>query len=295
MNLKIRTSEKATSKSASRGSKKDVIDINFSVKEVNEFLRKKYGYGIWNFLYSLYETAKLYSIFEDKKEIDVLQNKAEKLRSAKSKLIENIDQFLIDTDVWEEIKKKYPDMDLKWTPKKREKFIIKYFNLNQFFKSIDERIENINYKIKFLEIYGVKLKKIRIKPRNFIILLWSYVMIKGKNEEDVDFKNISALFNWFSINKNWKTFFKGPELISPKSPKLTYYKYKKYSKSEIYDNLAFYFYIMCFPDIAEPLIRMFPNPFELSKLELKGTYEIAESELKKIFNKQIRLKITEKF
>jgi hypothetical protein len=281
---KIRTFEKARSKSASRKSKKTVIDINSSVREVDEFLKKRYGYGIWNFLYSLYETVTLYRIFEAKKEINVLQNKVKKLRSAKSKLIENVDQFLIDTDIWEGIKSKYPDMNLKWTPKKREKFIIRYFNLNQLLKTVDERIENINHKVKFLEIYGLKLKKIRIKPRNFVFLLWSNVMIKGKNEEDVDFKNINALFNWFSINKNWKTFFKGPELISPETPKLTYYKYVKYSKSKLYDDLAFYFYVMCFPDIAEPLIRMFPNPLELSKLDAKGIYKIPESKLKGIFH-----------
>lgn len=285
MNDKIRTFEKARSQSASQKSKKTVMDINSPIKEVNGFLKKKYGYGIWNFLYSLYETVVLFRIFEAKKEIKVLQDKIKKLKSSKDKLIENIDQFLMDTDILDGIKIKYPELNLKWTTENRKKFIVKYFNINQFFKPIDERVDRIDYKVKFLELYGPRITRLRIRPRNFVMLVWSNVMTKEKNEGDVDFENISALLNWLSVNRNWKFFFEDSLLISPQTPKLTFNRYVKFLKDDFYKELAFYYYVMCFPDIAEPLIKMFPNPLELSKQEAKGIYKITENKLKEIFYK----------
>jgi len=106
-------------------------------------------------------------------------------------------------------------------------------------------------------------------------------MIKEKNEKKVDFGNISVLLNWFSLNKNWASMFKRKNMISPRTPELTYNKYIKFAKNEKYIQAANYFYITCFPDIAEPLIRMFPNPFDLVKQEIEGKKIMAKDEYKR--------------
>jgi hypothetical protein len=280
---KVRTFEKDKSKRASKKSKMHVMHISSSYEEVDEFLKKKYGYGLWYFIYSLYDIAVLMKLRDLKKEINELLYRAKKLEIAKRKIIENVDQFLIDTNTWEGIKRNYPDLNIKWTTEKRERFIISDFNLNKFFRSINEQIEKINKRIKFLELYTTQAPDTRIKPRNFIILVWSKVMIEKENEENIDFINISALLNWFSVNKNWSSFFKSTELISFETPELTYSKYIKYAKNKKYEKLSTLEYILCFPDVAESATRMFPNPLDYLKIELEGRYRILKKELEGTF------------
>jgi len=178
MRHKIRTSEKAKSKSASPKKPIKEISINSSYQEVDEFLKKRYGYGIWNFIYSLYWVAALYKLYDLRGEIALLKDKVHKLKSAKTRLIENIDQFLSDTDLWKIIKRSYPDLNIRWTPDKREKFIASNFNVDRFFKIVEGYTERINNRIKYLEIYTrFPGRKLRISPRNLIILIWSIIMV----------------------------------------------------------------------------------------------------------------------
>lgn len=285
---KIRTFEKARSKRASPKKRIENISITSSQRDVDEFLKKRCGYGIWNFIYSLYWVAALYNIYDLRGEIKLLNAKVHKIKSAKTRLIENIDQFLIDTDIWKGIKRGYPELKIRWTPDIREKFIANNFQLDRFFKIVDDRIEKINRRIKLLEIYiRIPAKKLRITPRNLIILVWSHVMVTEEDEEKIDFENISVLLNWFSLNKNWTGFFKSTKLVSPKTPELTYNKYVKFAKDREYHSLSTYLYIDCFPDIANPLISMFPNPFDLVKLEIKGKKSMAKDEFEEAFKSTI--------
>ena len=222
------------------------------------------------------------------KEITLLEAKAYKLKSAKTRLIEKIDQFLIDSVIWEEIKRGYPELKIKLLPDEREKFIVKNFHLDRFFKIIDDRIEKINNRIKFLEIYSrIPGKKLRITPRNLVILIWSKVMEKRKKEGDIDFENISLLLNWLSLNKNWASMFKSIRLVSSKTPELTYNRYIKFAKDEGYHDISNFFYVTCFPDIAKSLTHMFPNPLDLVNYELEGKKIMAKNEFEKAIKKPV--------
>jgi len=230
----------------------------------------------------------MYKLYKMRAEIALLKDEVHKLKSVKTRLIENIDQFLIDTDIWKIIKRSYPDLNIKLTPDKREKFIASNFNVDRFFKIVEGYTERINSKIKYLEIYtSFPGRKLRISPRNLIILIWSKIMVAEGNEEKIDFENISVLLNWFSLNKNWAGMFKSTKLISPKTPELTYNRYIKFAKDEEYHSLANYLYIDCFPDIAEPLIQIFPNPFDLVKLDLEGKKSMAKTEFENTIKKSV--------
>jgi len=285
---KIRTFKKVKSKRASPQLKVKEISINSSHQEVDEFLKEKYGYGIWHFIYSLYWAATLYKLHNLKKEIALLEARVRKLKAAKARLIENIDQFLKDADIWEGIKRGYPELGIKWTPDNREKFIVSNFQLVRFLKIIDDRIEKINRRIGFLQIYTkFPGKRLRITPRNLIILIWSKVMLKEGNKEKIDFENVAILLNWFSLNKNWADMFKTTKLVSSETPRLTYHKYIKFAKNEKYDLLSTYLYIESFPDISERMIHMFPDPFELVKQEIESRKIMAENEFEKATRKAV--------
>jgi hypothetical protein len=287
MSDKIRTFKKAENKSASPKIIKN-IGIDSSQKDIDKFLKERYGYGIWNFTYSFYWVAIFYNFRDMSKEVDLLRAKIKKLQSAKSRLIENIDQFLIDTDIWEIIKRSHPDLIKKWTTDKRRKFIEANFNVDRFFQIVSGYIERIKKRSRFLELYTkIPAERLRITPRNLIILVWSYVMRKGDDEEEIKFENISALLNWFSINKNWASMFKSTGSVSLKTPELTYNKYIKFAKDEGHQNLSNYIYVICFPDIADPLINMFPDPYDLIKLEIENKKLMTEKEFKKIIKKSV--------
>jgi hypothetical protein len=264
-----------------RASKSQMIDPNFSVIEVDKFLKEKYGYDIWNFLYSIFEMKLLYEIVDQKKEIKVIRKNINRLKSEKKKLIENIDFFMINTSAWDEMKNQYPETNIKWTPNNKNKYIIEHFNLNDIFTHINQRIIVMNRKIEFLKLYGPSITRLRISPINFIILIWSYVMTTGEKDDDVDFENIAALLNWFLVNLKLKNIFKDSSLISTNTPKLTYNKYRKYSKKGYYDGLAYYHFILCFPDIAEPLKQFFPNPIDLVKQNAEEILELSRRRFKK--------------
>ena len=281
---KIRTFEKPKLKRAFKNSKLTVIDINSTDKEIDEFLKEKYGYGLWEFIHSLYTIVHLYGLRDLKREIKTLQEKINKYTSAKRKLNENSDQFLIDTDIWKVIKKIHPDENIKFTTNYRKKFIMKHFNLNPYFDTVNELIGSTKRRIKYLEIVGYKGIILRIKPRNLIILVWSFAMKKGEKEEDIDFKNIQILLNLFSGKKGWRNYFKKPELISEKTPELTYNKYIKYPKDKKYKDFAFCIYFLCFEDITEELKRIFPDPLEHRNFQLEAMAEIAAQEVKKVIN-----------
>jgi hypothetical protein len=81
--------------------------------------------------------------------------------------------------------------------------------------------------------------------------------------------------------------FKSTKLVSQKTPELTYNKYIKFAKDKEYYSLSSCLYIDCFPDIAEPLIGMFPNPFDLLKHELEGKKIMAKDEFEKTIIKSV--------
>jgi len=112
-------------------------------------------------------------------------------------------------------------------------------------------------------------------------------MFTEGNEEKIDFENIGVLLNWFSENKNWTGFFESTKKVSLKTPELTYNKYIKFEKDEEYHSASCCLYIDCFPDIADPLIEMFPNPIDLVKYELGGKKIMAKNEFEKAIKKPL--------
>lgn len=288
MSDKVRSSIKAESKRASPLKKIESISLDSSIKDVDRFLEDNYGYRIWNFIYSLHSISTMYMKHTTgNKQLDSLKAKKKKLESAKTKLMENIDDFLSDTDLWEILRKNYPDKYSRWTVGNKEIFITKYFNIERFFKTVDEYMAWIENRIKYYEIYNkIPTDRLRINPRNLAILIWSNVMLKKSDKEDIDFENISILLNWCSINKNWSEFFKKKNILSHKTPELTYNKFIKFAKNEAYLNLSNYLYITCFPDIADPLMNIFPDPFDLIKHEIESDKILAKRQLEKTLKGQ---------
>jgi len=181
------------------------------------------------------------------------------------------------------IKRNYPDLKIKWTAKKREKFIIKYFNLKDFFEDLDGQIKRIEKRIKFLELYTGDAPIMRINPRNFLILVWSHIMRDKRNEEKIEFGDIAALLNWFSLHRKWSTLFESKKIISPQTPRLTYNKYIKFAKNDKYEELSTLKYNFCFPDIAEAIEKYIPNPLDYIKIETEYRYIRSKRELEGIF------------
>lgn len=214
---------------------------------------------------------------EEKKKITSFQAEIDKLLGAKRKLIEEIDQFFIKTGIWEALKRELSSNAPPLTVPIKEKYIHKRFQLDQFFDPIEKKIDFCKNAIEILKRYGVNLLSIRIKPKNFVILLWANVMKNKKGK--IDFKNMQLLFNWFLKTRGWSSYFSGCPSISANTPKLTYNKYVTFAKNDMYDDLAFVMYIDCFFDITDLLKRMFPNPLDYMKIQAKGIASIAKSNL----------------
>ena len=235
---------------------KQRIDIKWSKEKLDSFLKEKYGYGIWEFELSLYQTYVMYS-HGLRIRYDILEGKRiRQLRNLKRKILELIDKYLSDINFYKYSLKGTLPKNLtgvsKWTKENREKFIIKKFKIEQLFSIIDLQIE---HQIGFAAIaeidallWGVEWP-IRLKPLNFVLLIWSYTMKRRKN---VDWINMGELLSWFSNNvkeRNLSNFFdfdKGDSYL-PGKLRLSKNKYK----SSKYDKLASSIYMNNFKNVKE--------------------------------------------
>lgn len=269
--------KKTKNKRASGRSSFRTIREDWTNGEVDKFLTDNFGYGFWEFLFSLYSVVHFFGIMEEKKKITSFQKEIDKIVGAKRKLIEEIDQFFIKTGTWEAFKRELSSNAPPLTVAIKEEYIQKRFMLDQFFDPIEKKIDFYKNAIEILKRYGVNLLSIRIKPMNFIILLWAKAMKDKKGE--IDFKNIQLLLNWFLKTKGWSSYFSGSQSISANTPELTYNKYIAFAKSDLYDNLTFIMYVDCFVDITDRLKRMFPDPLDYMKIQAAGVASIAKTNL----------------
>lgn len=254
---------------------KQRIDIKGSKEKLDSFLKKKYGYGIWEFELSLYQTYIMYfhglriryHILEEKR--------IRQLRNLKRKILELIDKYLSDINFYKYSLKGTLPKNLtgisKWTSENRDKFIIKNFKIEQLFSIIDLQIE---HQIAFESIaeidaslWGIE-SPMRLKPSNFLILIWSYAM---KERNKVDWINMEKLLSWFSNNvketdlSNFFDFDKG-DSYQPETLRLSRNKYK----SSKYDKLANYIYINTFKNVKEEFKKKYPGFINTIKLLYVG-------------------------
>jgi len=266
--------KKTKNKRALRRSPGNTIKEDWTNREVDNFLTDNFGYGLWEFLLSLYSVVHFFGIMEEKKKIKSFQAEIDKIMGAKRKLIEEIDQFFIKTGIWAALKRKLSDNAPPLTDAIKREYIHKRFKLDQFYDPIEKKIDFCKNAIEILKRYGVNLLSIRIKPKNFVILLWAKVMKNRKGR--IDFKNIQLLLNWFLKKKGWSRYFCGSLWISAATPELTYNKYIAFAKNDLYDDLTSVMYVDCFVDIIDRLKRMFPNPFDYMKIQAEGIASIAK-------------------
>lgn len=257
---------------------KQKIDIKWSKEKLDCFLKEKYGYGIWEFELSLYKTYIMYYHGLRIKEYILQDKRIRQLRNLKRRILELIDNYLSDINFYKYSLKGTLPKNLtgisKWTSENREKFIIKNFKIEQLFSIVDELIE---HQIMFEAIsemdallWGVEWP-MRLKPPNFLILIWSSAMKKGKKP---DWINMENLLNWFSKNLdevNILDFFGLEKCNAPSSEtlRLTRNKYK----SSKYDKLANYTYINTFKNVKEEK-KKYPKYINMIKLLYGGEKEM---------------------
>lgn len=247
------------------------IDVRWDKEKLNSFLKQTYGYGIWEFELSLYQIYIMYFHGLGVRAQGLVEKRIKQLENIKRKILELMDKFLTDINFYRNSLKAMHAKNLtgisKWTTENREKFIIKNFKIEQLFSIINKQIQHQMTFEAMSEIdgsvWGVE-SPMRLKPLNFLVLVWSYAMKKGKK---VDWINMENLLKWFSKkakNPALSSFFefdKG-ERYPPEILRLSRNKYKN-SK---YDKLAHYIYKSLFKDAKEELRKEYPEIINRLKL-----------------------------
>ncbi len=156
---------------------------------VDSKLTKKLTYGLYDFAFSLIEIQRKWSsyIFNiDKKRIhwvDFWKEEKEKFEKLKRHIINKIDGHLRRTDFW--------NPKAKWTIPGKIEYIVGKYEIEPFFKVLDEEINKFENASKMPRKRG---KPIHLKSK--IVLLWSLVI---ESRRGVDWKTISELIDWFSF------------------------------------------------------------------------------------------------
>ena len=109
-------------------------------------------------------------------------------------MIENIDNFLTKTKLWDKIKKN----QLKGA-------ILTHERKASYIKSsfIDEKIKFYKRRIAILRSFPMKTeeRKKRIKPQTLIALVWYLAVQFGDNTKSQKFEDVALLMNWFFYNE----------------------------------------------------------------------------------------------
>lgn len=253
------------------------IDIEWSKEKLDSFLKEEYGYGIWEFEFILAFTHGLFSEKEDQEIQKFIEKRVQELESIKSKIIELLDDFLIEINFYDLNNKLNWTKTTKWIPQKRANFIIKNYKLSQFFSVIDGQIKKYKDRRSQMNeehpLVPYPIHPIYLKPINLVVLTWSYAMKKGKK---TDWINMENLLNWFSKNLdevNILDFFGLEKCNAPSSEtlRLTRNKYR----CTRYDILAIINLILFFKEkrVKNEGKEKFPKPLIETEEFLKGSYK----------------------
>jgi len=85
------------------------FEVESQRDDVDEYLREVYGSGLTNFEFSLRNIMAFYSLIDLKQKETLFRERINVLETEKILLIENIDDFLTKTKLWDEIKKNQID------------------------------------------------------------------------------------------------------------------------------------------------------------------------------------------
>jgi len=249
------------------------ISSESTIEEIDKKLQERYTYGFWEFSYSLIIVTLYFLTYKKKRgKKSLLEKKIRQLNIEKSRVIENIKQLLIKTDIWEVIKKERADIQILAT--KENEFIINKLNLKVLFEVLEKRIGRLENDLKLLDKvhYKIPVKKLNINTCTLTILVWSLAMkVEDKINYD-DFQFISELIEWFSINKKWNQFFERIPQLSKDTIRISYRRHMK--NTGRYKEIANMFYINCFSEITDELKSIFPNPFIFAIWEYENIHPI---------------------
>ena len=241
---------------------KKLIDKKWSKEELDSFLTREYGFGIWEFECIFSIVYGLYDEKADKKIFEHLERRTDQLKELKMKTIELIDDFLIGANFYNLNKQINLTETKKWTPQARYRFIIRHYNLSPFFTVINEQSAYLKEQIDRFFNQDSKLLRfpVFLKPFNFLVLIFSYAIKRGSQ---VDWINMEKLFNWFSkklIEIDLIDYFGYKDGFSP-SPEILRFTRNKYRKKN-YNILAKKYFVLFFKIKKAEGKKKFPNPLD---------------------------------
>ncbi|HEB34727.1 hypothetical protein LCGC14_0592000 [marine sediment metagenome] len=176
---------------------KQRIKPNFTEKEIDSFLKENYGYGIWEFESSLLHVYTWHISKKEEKVFQFIEKRIKQLENLKRKIIELLDDYSSEIDLYGLYNSLRPAKIIKWTPSERKKFIIKYFKLSSFNSVINKQFKRYQEHTSYMKEDALEPAQFRmyLKLINLVILIWSYFMRRGSK---VDWINMEILLNWFS-------------------------------------------------------------------------------------------------
>ena len=119
------------------------IKSDWSKEDLDDFLKKRYGYGYIQFEKSLEQVHLLYSFRKENAVKKSISEEINTLTKIKDKTDELLDNFLCNIHFYENSKVfRLPDRKngIKWPTDKKRDFIEKTFKLSQFYSTIDNLI-----------------------------------------------------------------------------------------------------------------------------------------------------------
>ncbi len=251
---------------------KQVIELNFKKDEVDSFLKNKFGYGILEFELSILQTYMTFYYKNGVKVGRIADERVKQLINLKGKRIELFDDFFTEIKMYKHFKNIFLKIGIsKWTPANKKKFITEKYKIDQVFQIIDEQIKNYLTIDKNLDthsaLWGIE-SMLYIKPINFLVLIWSYAMKKGKN---IDWINMHNLMHWFSKTINETTLLEFLEFRDKwdQSSETLRSISNKYQNTK-YNELAYYIYLNFFEKADKEYKKKYPQMISTLKKKYVG-------------------------
>ena len=202
-----------------------------SKREVDTYLKEKYGLRLDTFLYSLNKIAAFHHLVILGRSVSNLEREIQNIEAQKLWLLKSLKRFLDKTGqiiiIERKIKKRWsaiPD-------NRKDKIIIEEFNLKGKFDFIENQISYIRKKIVLFRGLGKAAAESRrfIEPITLASLVWARALRKNKT---TSYKDIELLFVWISNNrkKEMRKLFGRQFIVTAKDIYIANIRYyKKYS------------------------------------------------------------------
>ena len=179
-----------------------VYDVDSPPRRVSNVLMSKYGIKLAKFENSIQVIKSNFQLLFYKRSILKTRQIITYLERSKGELVYTIEKSLTKSESWNWIRNNFRGMH-NLNENHKANFIRSEFHLDHYFRFVDERIAELNKKLRLLDSVSLIAEgnKKLAGPQTILVLVWVHAFICAGASSRKSYAETRLLLNWFSNNR----------------------------------------------------------------------------------------------